>query len=334
MNHLLTLEELTEINPAFSSFKIRIDKDSKKASIIDIIQMVTGKNADYSSQIWRNMRSTLSEEIIQNVSNIKFKVPGSKQKPTPSIGASGLIEIIWLLPGKSAKKFRRQSAHYICRILGGDPELIGEMESRYLATDSDKAQFFLAKSERPAFDEQTETKIKRRRLDIELEKMELEQEKWKNRQNVENKQWIQKQELDHDLWVQIKNCEILKTTTDFKQTNIDFYNKNRELLSLDPHIVNACTQALHSSIVSGNTCEEFAPDFTTLYRQLDFPIPAMNVLAQLGKIIAQNYTKKNNKAPEKVSKLVNGSMRLVNIYPAKSTEWLLEQIKSFNVGAI
>lgn len=46
------------------------------------------------------------------------------------------IEIIWLLPARAAKEFRRQSAHTICRVLGGDTSLCDEIEQRYARLQS------------------------------------------------------------------------------------------------------------------------------------------------------------------------------------------------------
>ena len=60
------------------------------------------------------------------------------------------MEIIWELPGKTAKRFRRQCAHLICRILGGDRTLIDQIEARYQNTPVEEKEVFLAHTDRPA----------------------------------------------------------------------------------------------------------------------------------------------------------------------------------------
>lgn len=44
--------------------------------------------------------------------------------------AKTITEIIWLLPARAAKEFRRQSAETICRVLSGDTSICEEIESR------------------------------------------------------------------------------------------------------------------------------------------------------------------------------------------------------------
>ena len=45
--------------------------------------------------------------------------------------AKTLVEIVWLLPGKAAREFRRSSAETVCRVLGGDISLVKEIEARH-----------------------------------------------------------------------------------------------------------------------------------------------------------------------------------------------------------
>jgi hypothetical protein len=56
-----------------------------------------------------------------------------------------MVEIIWELPGGAAKAFRRQCAHYIVRILGGDASLVEEMRDRADASTAPQRDFFIGK---------------------------------------------------------------------------------------------------------------------------------------------------------------------------------------------
>ncbi|KAG5179318.1 hypothetical protein JKP88DRAFT_327157 [Tribonema minus] len=47
---------------------------------------------------------------------------------TPCADARTLVEIVWSLPGKPARAFRRTSATTVCRVLGGDVSLVDEIE--------------------------------------------------------------------------------------------------------------------------------------------------------------------------------------------------------------
>ncbi|CAM9114161.1 unnamed protein product [Ectocarpus sp. 8 AP-2014] len=59
----------------------------------------------------------------------KIRINGRGQL-TPVADAKTLVEIVFLLPGKMARDFRRKSAAKVCRLLGGDSSLISEIEER------------------------------------------------------------------------------------------------------------------------------------------------------------------------------------------------------------
>ena len=61
-----------------------------------------------------------------------LKING-KGKPIPVADAKCLVEIVWLLPGKKAHTFRRQSSEKVCRLLGGDMTLVSEIDARHAA---------------------------------------------------------------------------------------------------------------------------------------------------------------------------------------------------------
>lgn len=45
--------------------------------------------------------------------------------------AKTIVEVIWLLPSRAAKEFRRDSAKTIVRVLGGDVSMCQKIETRY-----------------------------------------------------------------------------------------------------------------------------------------------------------------------------------------------------------
>ena len=56
-----------------------------------------------------------------------FRFPGQGQRSTPVACATGIIELVLLLPGKQAARVRRQAAELLCRYLGGDLALVDEI---------------------------------------------------------------------------------------------------------------------------------------------------------------------------------------------------------------
>ena len=131
-----TVDTLMNENPALSQIKIRVDKESQKASVVDVVRMVTGQNAQNANQTLRRIDS----EKFAKCELLKINKKG---RATYCADAPTCIEIIWELPGKAARAFRRQSAHYICRILGGDLTLATEIERRYQTVSPEAKQFLL-----------------------------------------------------------------------------------------------------------------------------------------------------------------------------------------------
>ena len=109
------------MNPALTNSNIRIDKATLQASVLDVIRLITGQNAKGASKI--------IERLVKLSKCRQLRING-KGKLTPVCDASTMVDIIWELPGKAAKVFRRQCAHYIVRILGGDASLVEEMRNR------------------------------------------------------------------------------------------------------------------------------------------------------------------------------------------------------------
>lgn len=117
---------------------VRIDEASGKASIIDVILLLSpGVSRDSA----RKMLSCLLEKedaidteeagnqfpLADRVSHIKINGVGHI---TPVCDASTIVQIIWLLPASAAKSFKRESAQVICQVMGGDVSLCAEIEAR------------------------------------------------------------------------------------------------------------------------------------------------------------------------------------------------------------
>ncbi|CAN0350729.1 unnamed protein product [Ectocarpus sp. 13 AM-2016] len=114
------------------SATIRVDKDTKKGSVMDTIRMVLrcdSSNANTSFGRLLQANAELGSRCIRS------KVNG-KGNETPVADAKTLIEIVWLLPGKKAHAFRRQSSEKVCRLLGGDLSLVSEIEARHATLQS------------------------------------------------------------------------------------------------------------------------------------------------------------------------------------------------------
>jgi hypothetical protein len=94
-------------------YSIRVDYASKQASVIDVICNITDLSSNEAKK----------SQFVNGCRQIRINGKGCM---TPVADAKTMIRIIWDLPGS---KSRVDCANYICRILGGDPTLIKEMEN-------------------------------------------------------------------------------------------------------------------------------------------------------------------------------------------------------------
>lgn len=124
---------------SMDSSSIRVDNSSKTGSVKDVIRMVLGCSSSAAATTLSRLfvaseaMVTRSESIVTRCHNIRIQ---GKGKPTPCADAKTLMEIVWLLPGKKAHAFRRQSSEKVCRLLGGDLSLVSEIEARHATLQS------------------------------------------------------------------------------------------------------------------------------------------------------------------------------------------------------
>lgn len=121
----------------------RVDHATKQASVLDVIMAIGEMPSKAASVYYTRLDSALTTKCCH------LRING-KGRLTPVANAKTLIEIVWALGGKKAKAFRVQCAEYICRILGGDPTLVREMELRRDTTPDEQRDFFMKGIQTPA----------------------------------------------------------------------------------------------------------------------------------------------------------------------------------------
>jgi hypothetical protein len=162
-----TLDQLLQLNPALAQYSIRVDKETQQGSVIDVIRLVTGSDVKRASEGLCRMPAELSAKCGQ------LRING-KGKLTPVADGPTLIQIVWELPGRAAKSFRRQSAHLVARYVGADRTLIAEIEARYERVPAEAQEFMQAHVERPVVvslsGDERERVMKRKRDDPNVER--------------------------------------------------------------------------------------------------------------------------------------------------------------------
>lgn len=104
---------------------IRFDAETRRGSVLDVIQFITGCGKNNVSRTLARIVET--HPIIQN-ELADFTFQGAFQRPTPVATIPTLVKIAMLCPGKTSQKWRLNAAEVLCRAFGGDETLCREIE--------------------------------------------------------------------------------------------------------------------------------------------------------------------------------------------------------------
>ncbi|CAN0362293.1 unnamed protein product, partial [Ectocarpus sp. 6 AP-2014] len=122
---------------------VRVDEASGKGSVIDVIRLLCPEiDSAYAGQVLTRVMNrdvdsdgesharTQHFAMLSIRDRVEYIQINGKGHTTPVSDAKTITEIIWLLPSRAAKEFRRQSAETICRVLAGDTSICEEIETR------------------------------------------------------------------------------------------------------------------------------------------------------------------------------------------------------------
>jgi hypothetical protein len=112
-----------EVDDLFKGQKVRYTKEQPvQVSVFDVIRVMTGNSNPRPA--WGNIQLHYAE-VVQWITTYQFS--GSGERPTPVCSVQTLIELINLLPGERAARFRQAGAKVLVRVLGGDETLVDEI---------------------------------------------------------------------------------------------------------------------------------------------------------------------------------------------------------------
>jgi len=124
--------ELLELAHISEDAIVRIKQGTPPlVSVIDIIKVMTGKNANHSAEVLRRISATLPDVTAKCVN---FQFPGQGQRPTPVADLDTILMILQHLPGASAQKYREKTAETLRRYLTGDQTMHADIDRN--ATES------------------------------------------------------------------------------------------------------------------------------------------------------------------------------------------------------
>ena len=308
--------------PGLSQIKIRVDEATQNGSAIDVVRMITGQNQQHASLTIRNLNDELCKSITQ------LRING-KGKLTPVASAATLVEIIWELPGAAAKAFRRQSAHYICRILGGDLTLIKDIEARFATTSPATREFLTAHVERPVVPDLTAAQdralyLERARIELDERKEKLAIEIEERRAKVEETRASNKRKLSEMYLSEYEHMERLGMLDD--RDKIFYKDLTKSAHSLDRSQL-LLTDDSGGEVNDGGNGREIS--IMLVCQELG--IKPNGKEGQIGKLAAKAWRAKYNKtqgeSPPKRTTLFRGKPCQENAYYQTDYELLANAVR-------
>lgn len=116
-----------QLTPAQILGRIRYDPLTKKGSVYDVIQLVTGCRQNHAPVNFQRIGKNFPE-MSNRVSSHKF--PGQGQRPTPVADMPTLFRLMAMLPGSRSRNFAGKSMDVFTRAFGGDERLGNEIAKR------------------------------------------------------------------------------------------------------------------------------------------------------------------------------------------------------------
>lgn len=163
------MNQLTFHAGTFAGQTIRTTEDGY-ASIYDVMKVAgVGRDPTHTwNDLKQRFRSASGTSEISQIEVKSFKFAGRGQRDTPVINGTGLVRLLFLLPGAKARQFVTESAETLVRFIGGDETLVADIHrNREIGqTNPQSAQAFMAvniPNEASAVNEATTLDIEERR---------------------------------------------------------------------------------------------------------------------------------------------------------------------------
>jgi hypothetical protein len=141
-------------NTPFAGKIVRITPNKRYVSAIDLIRAISeNKNP---GDVWRKCRQQIENINIDDLTADSSRLDNSRpmissyhfpgERETPTLTAYGVIQLLWVIPGKKACAFRKYCGALVIRALGGDESLIREISINHKNSldDTTHHSFFAA----------------------------------------------------------------------------------------------------------------------------------------------------------------------------------------------
>lgn len=113
--------------PEFLSFSSVVEHEQSKVRLtsdkmifaVDLVMSITGKDRNNAARVLRR----IGEDVFSRSKLVKRQIPGVFGTPSTVLSFPDALELIMVLPGKTAKVIRKQFVDVILGYMANDPQL-------------------------------------------------------------------------------------------------------------------------------------------------------------------------------------------------------------------
>ena len=311
--------KLTE-NGDFTLRGMSLPDGNQFFSVYDFIHKVCKykDNGAHSRKVYQRLTAEGSEfkkEIEE--SRVLIKFPGPGQRETPAMTIRGLQRILMILEGKVAADFRALVEGTFTRVMAGDTSLISVIQAN-AASNAPIQQAYKAALQAEPVDTGLEDPIKKRKLEREEERFQMEMNERKRRlltQSIVD----QKQALENSITM----LQVLHTLN--PNEPID----PRTKLQIEDQVKNiGLFGAYGGNLAIENGASSDGISIASMSSTLGFRFNNSQVV-EIGRIMAAKYRGKYNAEPPKHNQYVNGNVILVNSYMERDHDMMKTIIQEY-----
>jgi hypothetical protein len=135
--HITNVCEMSDMrlfSGLFSCNAIRMTRGAdRRASSLDLVMCVTGHRGEEAERILDNIRNDIDPSFFTDLKRHRF--PGRAEREQFVLVMSEMIELVMMLPGESASKYRLEAFQLVRRVKQGDLTLLPLLEKNRLSED-------------------------------------------------------------------------------------------------------------------------------------------------------------------------------------------------------
>jgi hypothetical protein len=305
---------------AGATARLAVIENVQYLSVRDVLMHISGLSAKRATEKWNLLSTEIKNELTEFLGQFRFPGPGNPT-PVPVITFKGVLKLVMLVSGQKAALYRSAMVKILQKYYAGDSSLLEEVEANVQSAGpiQQMARASLVAEAVPVEDEALSLPFKKRRMELEMARMEAEV---KAKQTTNRAAELANIATEREL---LQAC-----TTSYRELCEDQVMDERARLILKDNFLNMAMLQGSAGGGPGLITNGKPISLSLVAHELGMKI-ASNDLISIGQELKKRYVDKHGKPPPKHEQLCGGRATLVNTY-MEGDRTLLEDVLKWHVA--